>query len=60
MTDHTRTEKIGDDSISIFVVIRVERKTVMTLLISNQNGYAQCIMYFGIIWPTILFRKKLA
>ena len=30
MTDHTRTEKIGDDSILIFVVIQVERETVMT------------------------------
>ena len=30
MTDHTRTEKIGGDSILIFVVIQVERETVMT------------------------------
>ena len=28
-TDHTRTEKVGGDSI-IFVVIQVERETVMT------------------------------
>ena len=33
MTDHTRTEKIDDDSIFMFVVIQVERKTVMTPLI---------------------------
>ena len=30
MTDHTRTKKIGGDSILIFVVIQVERETVMT------------------------------
>ena len=30
MTDHTRTEKIDGDSIFIFVVIQVERETVMT------------------------------
>ena len=30
MTDHTRTEKIDGDSI-IFVVIQVERETVMTV-----------------------------
>ena len=30
MTDHIRTEKIGGDSIFIFVVIQVERETVMT------------------------------
>ena len=30
MNDHTRTEKIGGDSIFIFVVIQVERETVMT------------------------------
>ena len=30
MTDHTRTEKIGGDSIFMFVVIQVERETVMT------------------------------
>ena len=30
VTDHTRTEKIGGDSILIFVVIQVERETVMT------------------------------
>ena len=29
MTDHTRTEKIGGDSI-YFVIIQVEQKTVMT------------------------------
>ena len=29
MTNHTRTEKIGGDSIFIFVVIQVERETVM-------------------------------
>ena len=30
MTDHTCTEKIGGDSIFIFVVIQLERETVMT------------------------------
>ena len=30
VTDHTRTEKIGGDSILIFVVNQVERETVMT------------------------------
>ena len=30
MIDHTRTKKIGGDSIFIFVVIQVERETVMT------------------------------
>ena len=30
MTDHTRTEKIGGDSIFIFVVFQVKRETVMT------------------------------
>ena len=30
VTDHTRTEKIGGDSIIIFVVFQVERETVMT------------------------------
>ena len=30
VTDHTHTEKIGGDSILIFVIIQVERKTVMT------------------------------
>ena len=33
MTDHTRTEKIGGDSIFIFVVFQVERETVMTMFI---------------------------
>ena len=41
MTDHTRTEKIGGDSIFIFVIIQVERKTVMTgfLLENEPNLY---------------------
>ena len=30
VTDHTRTEKIGGDSIFCFVVFQVERETVMT------------------------------
>ena len=30
MTDHTRTEKIGGDSIVLFLVFQVERETVMT------------------------------
>ena len=33
MTDHTRTEKIGGNSILIFVVIQIERETVMTIII---------------------------
>ena len=35
VTDHTHTEKIGDDSIFILVVFQVERETVMTTLIEN-------------------------
>ena len=30
VTDHTRTEKIGGDSIFMYVVFQVERETVMT------------------------------
>ena len=30
MTDHTRTEKTGGDSIFMFMVIQVEQETVMT------------------------------
>ena len=30
VTDHTRTENIGGDSIFMFVVFQVERETVMT------------------------------
>ena len=36
MTDHTRTKKIGGDSI-IFVVIQVERETIMTTYNKNQE-----------------------
>ena len=32
MTDHTRTEKIGGDSIFMFVVTRVEQETIMTFI----------------------------
>ena len=35
MANHTRTEKIGGDSILMFVVIQVERKTVMTVVKPN-------------------------
>ena len=38
MTDHTRTEKIGGDSIVLFVVIQVERETVMTARKTQLNG----------------------
>ena len=34
MTDHTCIEKIGGDSIFIFVVLQVERETVMTMTVS--------------------------
>ena len=37
MTDHTRTKKIDGDSISIFVVIQVERETVMTPLFISKS-----------------------
>ena len=41
MTDHTRTKKIDDNS-TIFVVIQVERKTIMTIGISEfQEGKDQ-------------------
>ena len=30
VTDHTRTEKIDDDSIFMIVVTQVERETIMT------------------------------
>ena len=38
MTDHTRTEKIGGDSIFIFEVFRVERETVITA-VTRKNEF---------------------
>ena len=38
VTHHTHTEKIGGDSILIFVVIQVEHKTVITALNSACKG----------------------
>ena len=37
MTDHTRTEKIGGDSIDLFLVFQVMRETVMAGMYDLEN-----------------------
>ena len=55
VTDHTRTEKIGGDSIFMFVVIQVERETVMTAW-RLRWGFRESDQYFVICLSFMLLR----
>ena len=49
VTNHTRTEKIGGDSIIIFVVFQVERETVMTFILSTNHFNDLQYVYLSIM-----------
>ena len=59
MTDHTRTEKVGGDSIDLFLVFQVEREAVMTAwrfhwgVLESQANILSYVVFIVILMPNL-------